>query len=66
MVVHKVREAVGDETFFDNLRTWTRQHRHGNADTGQFIALCEGKSGKNLTKLFDVWLFNKKKPSRMQ
>jgi aminopeptidase N len=66
MVVHKVRKAVGDETFFDILRTWTRQHRHGNADTGQFIDLCEGKSGKNLTKLFDVWLFDKKKPSRMQ
>ncbi|MGW2717483.1 M1 family metallopeptidase [Streptomyces sp. NPDC001492] len=65
MVVHKVREAVGDKTFFDILRTWNRQHRHGNADTGQFIALCEGRSGKNLTKLFDVWLFNKKKPSRM-
>ncbi|MGV9788491.1 M1 family metallopeptidase [Streptomyces sp. NPDC003435] len=46
MVVHKVRRAVGDETFFDILRTWTRQHRHGNADTGQFIALCESKSGK--------------------
>ncbi|MFG2809763.1 M1 family metallopeptidase [Streptomyces massasporeus] len=66
MVVHKVREVVGDETFFDILRTWTRQHRHGNADTGQFIALCEGKSGKSLTRLFDAWLFNKKKPSRMQ
>ncbi|KMS69974.1 metallopeptidase [Streptomyces viridochromogenes] len=62
MVVHKVREAVGDGTFFDILRTWTRQHRHGNADTGQFIALCEGKSGKDLTNLFDVWLFDKKKP----
>ncbi|MFH0515814.1 M1 family metallopeptidase [Streptomyces sp. M41] len=64
MVVHKVREAVGDKTFFDVLRTWTRQHRHGNADTGQFIALCEDKAGKNLAKLFDVWLFGDKKPSR--
>ncbi|MGW3494313.1 M1 family metallopeptidase [Streptomyces sp. NPDC001020] len=65
MVVHKVRRAVGDETFFDILRTWTRQHRHGNADTRQFVALCESKSGKDLTELFDTWLFNKKKPSRM-
>lgn len=65
MVVHKVRRAVGDETFFDILRTWTRQHRHGNADTRQFIALCESKSGKDLTALFNTWLFDKKKPSRM-
>ncbi|MEH0577883.1 MULTISPECIES: M1 family metallopeptidase [Streptomyces] len=65
MVVHKVREAVGDGTFFDILRTWTQQHRYGNVDTRQFIALCEGKSGKNLTELFDVWLFGKKRPPRM-
>ncbi|MFJ4801331.1 M1 family metallopeptidase [Streptomyces murinus] len=64
MVVHKVREAVGDEVFFDILRTWTRRHRHGNADTRQFVTLCETASGKDLTGLFDTWLFNAKKPSR--
>ncbi|WP_343245615.1 M1 family metallopeptidase [Streptomyces sp. SID4985] len=65
MVIHKVRQAVGDATFFDILHTWTRDHRHGNADTQQFITLCETKSGKNLTALFDTWLFSKEKPSRM-
>lgn len=65
MVVHQVRRAVGDETFFDILRTWTEQHRHGNADTRQFIALCEKESGKDLTALFNTWLFDRKKPSRM-
>ncbi|WP_308400728.1 M1 family metallopeptidase [Streptomyces sp. AS02] len=66
MAVHKVRRAVGDEAFFDILRTWTRQHRHGNADTDEFIALCESKSGKDLTKLFETWLFSKEKPARMR
>ncbi|MER6333421.1 M1 family metallopeptidase [Streptomyces sp. NPDC001034] len=65
MVMHKVREAVGDEAFFGILRTWTRQHRHGNADTRQFVSLCESRSGKDLTELFGTWLFNKKKPARM-
>ncbi|MES9510417.1 M1 family metallopeptidase [Streptomyces sp. NPDC000609] len=65
MVVHKVRRAVGDETFFAILRTWTAQHRHGNADTRQFIALCESESGKDLTALFNTWLFDGTKPSRM-
>ncbi|MFG2894950.1 M1 family metallopeptidase [Streptomyces sp. NPDC048248] len=63
MVAHKVREAVGDKTFFDILRTWTKQHRHKNADTQQFIMLCEQKSGKDLSQVFDTWLFNKKKPT---
>lgn len=64
MVVHKVREAVGEKTFFGILRAWTRRHRYGNADTRQFIALCESESGKDLSELFDVWLFGRKKPSR--
>ncbi|GHD87089.1 M1 family metallopeptidase [Streptomyces naganishii] len=64
MVIHKLREAVGDEVFFRILRTWTKQHRHGNADTGQFIALCRQMAGKDLSKVFDVWLFGKNKPSR--
>ncbi|MEU5793513.1 M1 family metallopeptidase [Streptomyces sp. NPDC047813] len=65
MVVHKVREAVGDETFFGILRTWTRRHRHGNAGTRQFVTLCENESGKDLTGLFGTWLFGERKPSRM-
>ncbi|MFE6667471.1 M1 family metallopeptidase [Streptomyces sp. NPDC057697] len=65
MVVHQVRRAVGDAVFFDILRLWARQHRHGNADTGEFIALCESRSGKDLSALFDAWLFGRKKPSRV-
>ncbi|MFD6433917.1 M1 family metallopeptidase [Streptomyces venezuelae] len=63
MVVHKVREAVGDDTFYDILHTWTKRYRHRNADTRQFIDLCEEKSGKDLSGVFDTWLFAVKKPS---
>ncbi|MDT0547064.1 M1 family metallopeptidase [Streptomyces lonegramiae] len=64
MVLHKVREAVGDKTFFAILRAWTRDHRHGNADTAQFIALCEKKYGKDLQGLFDIWLYGDGKPKK--
>ncbi|GGU98260.1 metallopeptidase [Streptomyces spectabilis] len=63
MVVHKVREAVGDDTFYDILQTWTDRYRHRNADTQMFIALCEEKSGKDLSGVFETWLFNGKKPA---
>ncbi|MBT2387174.1 M1 family metallopeptidase [Streptomyces sp. ISL-11] len=63
MVLHKVRRAVGDDTFFAIARTWAADHRHGNADTAQFIALCEKKSGKDLGALFDTWLFGKGRPA---
>ncbi|MFD7235399.1 M1 family metallopeptidase [Streptomyces syringium] len=64
MVLHKLRVAVGDKTFFDILRTWTKEHRHGNAETREFIDLCEKKSGKDLGKLFESWLYGKAKPPR--
>ncbi|SED93482.1 Peptidase family M1 [Streptomyces misionensis] len=62
MTLHTVREAVGDEAFFSILRTWTERHRHGNADTAQFIALCEKISGKDLTALFTTWLREEGRP----
>ncbi|WP_282791430.1 M1 family metallopeptidase [Streptomyces sp. CC224B] len=63
MTLHKVREAAGDRIFFDIIRTWTKQHRHDNVDTEDFIALCEAKAGKDLTQLFDTWLFSERKPA---
>lgn len=62
MALHKVRETVGDEDFFVILRAWTKQHRHGNADTAEFIALCEMTSGKDLSALFNTWLHEEGKP----
>ncbi|MEV0501173.1 M1 family metallopeptidase [Streptomyces spectabilis] len=62
MTLHKVREAVGDSTFFGILRGWTKRHRHKNVDTQEFIAFCEAKAGKDLTEVFDAWLFGESKP----
>ncbi|MET8682837.1 M1 family metallopeptidase [Streptomyces sp. NPDC004732] len=62
MTLHQLRKAVGDRTFFSIVRTWAREHRHGNADTEQFIALCEEKSGRDLSNLFETWLFSADKP----
>ncbi|MEV6315361.1 hypothetical protein [Streptomyces sp. NPDC051776] len=40
------------------------EYRHGNAGTGQLIALCEETSGKDLSELFGTWLFGEKKPAQ--
>jgi aminopeptidase N len=64
MVLHKVREAVGDERFFGLVKGWAAKHRHGNATTDDFIAHVEEESGKDLTELWDVWLYGKQKPER--
>ncbi|OON78762.1 M1 family metallopeptidase [Streptomyces tsukubensis] len=63
MVLHKVREAVGDKAFFRLLKGWARLHRHGNADTADFIAYAHETTGKNLDAVWGTWLYGDGKPS---
>ncbi|MEU4244055.1 M1 family metallopeptidase [Actinoplanes sp. NPDC026619] len=62
MTVHQLRVAVGDAAFFRILRSWVAEHRYGNADTAQFIALAERISGRDLGALFQAWLYAPVKP----
>ncbi|MGW7056550.1 M1 family metallopeptidase [Streptomyces sp. NPDC054887] len=68
MVIHKVREAVGDAAFFAIVRGWTAEHRHGNASTADFTAYVEKKSGndvqtvRKVREVWDTWLYGKDKP----
>ncbi|MCO6006693.1 M1 family metallopeptidase [Actinoallomurus purpureus] len=63
MTLHALRQKVGDAKFFAILRTWTSEHRYGNATTPQFVALAERISGKDLGRFFQVWLYGKTRPT---
>ncbi|MET7747194.1 M1 family metallopeptidase [Micromonospora sp. NPDC005367] len=63
MTVHALRVAVGDDAFFEILRTWSAEMRNGNGSTDEFIALAERVSGKKLGKLFDAWLYGTERPA---
>ncbi|MER5782047.1 M1 family metallopeptidase [Streptomyces mobaraensis] len=63
MTLHKLREAVGDTTFSSILQTWTTAHRHANARTTDFTDLCTKLAGKDLTPLFQKWLYTTGKPA---
>jgi aminopeptidase N len=63
MTLHQLRLAVGDDDFFEILRTWTAEHRYGNATTPDFIALAEKISGQDLDALFQAWLYTPSKPA---
>lgn len=52
-----LRDRVGDDTFFNILRTWNERHRTGNADTEDFINLTNEISGQDLTPLLRTWLY---------
>ncbi|WP_436533773.1 M1 family metallopeptidase [Actinoplanes sp. HUAS TT8] len=62
MTLHQLRLAVGDDDFFTILRTWTAEHKYGNATTADFTALAEKISGQDLDALFQAWLYTPSKP----
>ncbi|MFF3767081.1 M1 family metallopeptidase [Streptomyces sp. NPDC001922] len=64
MVLHELRRAVGDRTFFRILKGWATTYRHRNADSHDFIAFCEREAGRDLGGLFAAWLYGEGRPAR--
>jgi aminopeptidase N len=62
MTLHQLRLVAGDDAFFRILREWTASNQYGNATIGQFQALAEKISGKDLRSLFTTWLFTPGRP----
>ena len=58
MTLQALREQVGDDHFFEILRTWIDEHRDSTASTEDFIALAEEISGDQLDELFQTWLYD--------
>jgi aminopeptidase N len=63
MTLQALREKIGDDPFFQILRTWAAEHRYGTATTQEFIALSERVSGQDLDSFFDTWLYTPGKPT---
>ena len=63
MTLQALREDVGDDAFFEILRTWAEEHAGATGSTEQFIALAEQVSGHDLAALFDEWLYSNTLPS---
>ncbi|MEU0738171.1 M1 family metallopeptidase [Streptomyces sp. NPDC006134] len=66
MVLHKIRQTVGDDAFFELIRGWAGARRHGNADTGDFTAYVEKKApGHDFDGIWEEWLYGDGKPERL-
>jgi aminopeptidase N len=67
MVLHKVRETIGDAAFWRLLKSWPADHRYGNADTADFTAYVEHHNpGKReaLAGVWKDWLYGDGKPDK--
>jgi aminopeptidase N len=64
IVLHALRSSVGDDVFFEGLRTWVAEHRDGAATTDDLRAVFERISGRDLAAFFDVWVTSEQRPDR--
>ena len=62
LVLHALRSEVGDETFFEILRTFYSANAYGNVTAADFIAVAEVLSERELDDLFDAWLYGERIP----
>jgi aminopeptidase N len=53
---HNLREAVGDEVFFDIMRTYYRRHKYEIATPESFLDTVEDVSGDRYEELFEEWV----------
>jgi aminopeptidase N len=65
MTLQALRNTVGDETFFDIVRSWTAAQAGGTVTTDEFVALAEEESGQQLDELFRIWLSTPEKPAEL-
>jgi aminopeptidase N len=63
LVFYVLHQHVGEETFFQILRTYMERFGGGYAGTDEFIALAKEVSGEDLDPLFEAWLFSPKLPA---
>lgn len=57
MVLHMLRNMVGDDAFFRGVRAFYAEQKYNKAGTDDLIATMEKASGRDLSKFFDAWIF---------
>jgi aminopeptidase N len=57
VVLHALRQTVGDATFFEILRTWVQSNIGTSRTSKDFIALSSRMAGIDLTLFFHDWLY---------
>jgi hypothetical protein len=56
-VFHMLRRVVGDDTFWQILKSYRAMYSGSGATTDDFIAVAEAVSGRDLSDFFDFWVY---------
>jgi aminopeptidase N len=57
MLLHMLREKLGDDAFFRATALYLDRHKFGAVETEDFRAACEEVSGLSLGRFFDQWAY---------
>ncbi|MGE0787058.1 MAG: M1 family aminopeptidase [Sandaracinaceae bacterium] len=55
LVLHALREHLGEDVFFRGLRFYLERHRGGGVETRDFLRAMEDATGRSLEELFFQW-----------
>ena len=63
VMLHALRNYIGQDSFDRVLRTWPSLHRDGNATMQQFQRLTETIAHRDLAGFFNAWIYGTGKPA---
>lgn len=62
-VLHMLRKEIGDELFWNGIKTYYNLYKYSNALSEDFQRIMELTSGKNLEIFFKQWLYQSGHPT---
>ena len=62
LILHMLRDFVGDEAFYASLRLYLQRHAYSSVETDDLRQAFEEVTGKDLNWFFDQWFFEKGHP----
>ncbi|WP_086848628.1 M1 family metallopeptidase [Amycolatopsis kentuckyensis] len=63
MMLHALRNYIGEQAFSWVLKTWPSLHRDGNASVQEFQRFTEFAAHRSLQGFFDAWVYGTGKPA---
>lgn len=64
LTLHALRRTLGDDAFFELLRSWTAEHRHALVTTDDFRAAVEHAGGADAAAVLSRWIDDVALPAR--
>ena len=62
LTLHALRLELGDDDFFEILRTYTARFKYGTASTADSMSISEEISQQNLGEFFNAWVYSEPVP----